>query len=39
MAPDMPNGIWNTATTTMKAVVFKVSGMGAERSCWACMER
>jgi len=27
MVPDMPNGIWNTATTTMKVVAFKGSSM------------
>jgi hypothetical protein len=35
----MPNGIWNTAIITMKAVVFKVNGMARARSCWACVER
>ena len=35
----MLNAIWNTATTTMKAVVSKVNGMAKERSCWACVER
>jgi hypothetical protein len=36
---DMLNGIWNTATITMKAVAFKGSGMDAVRSCLACVER
>jgi hypothetical protein len=36
---DMLNGIWNTATITMKVAVFKVNGMARARSCWACVER
>jgi hypothetical protein len=39
MVPDMLNGIWNTATITMKAVVSKVNGMARVRSCWVCVEK